>query len=232
MARIVRKRFVVLHPDYPTFYVFWWKDWQTLCEIVGPFVVDYVVVEYEIEFSRSGKVKWVEVKHISDERYKDVFNSKDVYMELEAQALEMRKLIRLALEAVDKVVVHTEVKPRPFAEAKIFVNGKPAVIIEDRTRYTLAKIYLPEELKVKIENILVEYGYRQGVFGGMIKKGFNMNEFHEIVERIRKVVEDNKDLILKRKQQQIKLARDLLLWVDNWDPSRVLTDDVKRILQT
>ena len=193
---------------------------------------DYVVIEYEIEFSRSGKVKWVEVKHISDERYKDVFNSKDVYMELEALALEMRKLMNIALRNVNKVVVTMDVKPRPFAEAKIFVNDKPVVIIEDRTHYTLAKIYLPEGLKEKVEAILIEYGYRKGPFGGWIKRGFSMDELKDVIAKIKTVIEGNKDSILERLQQQIKIARDLLLWVDNWDPSQTLLEDVRRILQT
>ena len=161
-------KFVVLNPDDPeSDLVFYASDWI----LVEPFlsILPRLEVEYRAHYSNSGRLKYVDIVAISDEKYKAHYENSEMYLALLEKARETEKLLAKAKEVLPEDI--SVVVDDLDNVVKVYVGNALAVRLVDKGRYILANIYkLPGEIYRKVEVLMYRKGFTKGEYGGLITK--------------------------------------------------------------
>lgn len=165
-------------------------------------------------------------------KYIEVVEPKDLKEKIEElgetiiEALkEVDNLVDLAGMKTPRIEVNVQCVDGVFAECRVVVWNKVAVSIRAKSRYTVAYIrWAPGKMLLQLEKLLFEEGFVRGEYGGYITR--QQVNVRSIADKVAELIRQNIGEYVEDVRRAIKKARDLLLWVDNWDPDKSLEEDV------
>ena len=234
MGRTETAKFVVLNPDEPVSdLVFLSKDWSKLVELLGqPLVPEFLEVEYEAGFSKRGRLNYMRMTGISDERYRERYEDKDLFLALRERGRETERMVSRAMEVVpDEVKVFVDADSN-YTAVRIYANNEVLLEFRERLSYRLVKLYgVPESVRKAVEEHLLRKGFRKGEYGGLVTKiRMERDERMRLIDELKSILQASVEDLREMFRERIVRARNTVLWVDDWDPEKTLEEDVREKL--